>query len=277
MLELLYDQHLHSSFSNDSHEDLRNYFEVANNLGIKYVITTEHCDFASSVDNTDWMPDFDKLIAYQKVLAKEYPNITPLLGLELGYRKDYLKEMNEISHKYDFDLIQLSIHDGPKGDYYFTSTFEHDPVGMMHYYFDAMVEALQTFTNFDVLSHIDFGFKTIVKINPNYKFSLFENRLKEVFNILARLDKPLEINCKVMESLNNDYMNNDSSYHYDDHLRYLLKVYKECGGKKLTLSSDAHKTSKYRLDFDKHMAVIKEMGFDKLSYFIKRKEYYYDI
>ena len=277
MIKILYDQHIHSSFSNDSHEDLRNYYENAKEQGIEYVITTEHCDFLSSVDNTDWMPDFDKLISYQKELDKDYPMVKSLLGLELGYKKDYLKEMNEISHKYNFDLIQLSIHDGPKGDYYFTSTFERDPIGMMHYYFDAMVEALNSFSNFDVLSHIDFGFKTIVKINPNYKFSLFEERIREVLKILISLDKTLEINSKVLELLNNEYMKNDKNYQYDDHLRYLLSIYKECGGKKLTLSSDAHKVSKYKLDFDRHIGVIKEMGFNKLSYFIKRKEYFYNI
>ena len=185
--------------------------------------------------------------------------------------------MVEISTKYDFDLIQLSIHDGPKGDYYFKSTFEKDIVGTLNFYFDTMIEALTTFSNFDVLSHIDFGFKTVVQINPSYKLSMFEDKVKEVLKILVKLNKPLEINSKVMESLNKDYMEKDPTYHYDDHLRYLLSLYKECGGKKLTLSSDAHKTSKYRLDFDKHIETIKEMGFDKLSYFIKRKEYFYNI
>ena len=276
-MELLHDQHMHSSFSKDSHEDLRNFYIKAEKLGIKYVMTCEHYDFATSVDGTSWTADFNELINYQKELVKEFPNITPLLGLELGYRKDYFKEMVEISNKYDYDLIQLSIHDGIKGDYYFEKTFEKDVIGVMNYYFDTMVEALTTFTNFDVLSHIDFGFKTIVKIDPKYKLSMFEDRVKQVLKILVKLNKPLEINSKVMESLNNDYGNSDPNYHYDDYLRYLLKVYKDCGGKKLTLSSDAHQVSKYRLDFDKHIKTIKEMGFDKLSYFIKRKEYFYNI
>ena len=277
MKEILHDQHIHSSFSKDSQEDLRNYYLQASKLGIKYVMTAEHYDFETSVDGTDWTADYDELIKYQMELKKEFPQITPLLGLELGYKNDHFKDMVEISNKYDFDLIQLSIHDGPKGDYYFTSTFENDVIGTMNFYFDTMVEALNKFTNFDVLSHIDFGFKTIVQINSSYKLSMFEDRIREVLSILVKLDKPLEINSKVLELLNNEYLKSDSNYHYDDHLRYLLSIYKECGGKKLTLSSDAHTAIKYRLDFDKHMATIKEMGFSKLSYFIKRKEYYYDL
>ena len=74
--------------------------------------------------------------------------------------------------------------------------------------------------------------------------------------MLVKLDKPLEVNSKVNEVLNNIYIENDPNYHYDDHLRYLLSLYKECGGTKLTLSSDAHKAYKYRLDFDKHIKTI---------------------
>ena len=277
MIKVLHDQHLHSSFSNDSEEDLRNYYIEAKKIGAQYVITTEHYDFATTVDGTTWSVDYDNLIKYQKELQKEFPTITPLLGLELGYRKEYLKEMNEISNKYDFDLIQLSIHDGQRGDYYFKSTFIDDIEGTMNLYFDAMVEAMKTFKNFDVLSHIDFGFKTIVQINNKYKLNMFEDRIREVLTLLVKLGKPLEINGKVMEVLNEEYLKSDSTYRYDDHLRYLLSIYKECGGEKLTLSSDGHKASKYRLDFDRHMATIKEMGFTKLSYFIKRKEYFYDL
>lgn len=277
MIKVLHDQHLHSSFSNDSEEDLRNYYIEAKKIGAQYVITTEHYDFATTVDGTTWSVDYDNLIKYQKELQKEFPTITPLLGLELGYRKEYLKEMNEISNKYDFDLIQLSIHDGQRGDYYFKSTFIDDIEGTMNLYFDTMVEAMKTFKNFDVLSHIDFGFKTIVQINNKYKLNMFEDRIREVLTLLVKLGKPLEINGKVMEVLNEEYLKSDSTYRYDDHLRYLLSIYKECGGEKLTLSSDGHKASKYRLDFDRHMATIKEMGFTKLSYFIKKKEYFYDL
>ena len=87
MKNLYFDQHIHSSFSNDSHEDLKKYFIEAAKLNIPYVMTCEHLDYAT-FDGTNWIPDFDNLIKYQKELKKEYPNITPLLGLELGYKKE---------------------------------------------------------------------------------------------------------------------------------------------------------------------------------------------
>lgn len=270
---MLHDQHMHSSYSRDSEEDLRNYFIEAEKLKIKYVLTCEHYDFATTVDGTTWDVDYDKLLDEHQKLKKEFPDITPLLGLELGYRKDYFNEMIEIANKYDYDLIQLSIHDSGKGDYYFKETFINDIDNTMNEYFDLMEEAINSFDNYDVLSHIDFGFKTVVMINPSYKFNYFEDRIIRIFKLIIKKNKALEINSKVMKTINEIYLVNDKNYKYDDHLRYLLKLYKANGGKKLTLSSDAHNKESYRLDFDKHIEVIKEIGFDELSYFIKRKEY----
>ena len=54
------------------------------------------------------------------------------------------------------------------------------------------------------------------------------------------------------------------------------KLYKECGGTKLTLSSDAHFLAQqedyYNLQED-FIKVIKEAGFNELYYFIKRKQH----
>ena len=135
---MLHDQHMHSSYSRDSEEKLRNYFIEANKLGIKYVLTCEHYDFDTTVDGTTWDVDYDSLLKEHQLLKKEFPNITPLLGLELGYRKDYFNEMVEIADKYDYDLIQLSIHDSGEGDYYFKETFEPGIDKIMNQYFDTI-------------------------------------------------------------------------------------------------------------------------------------------
>lgn len=274
---MLHDQHMHSSYSKDSTEKLRNYFVEAQKQGIKYVLTCEHYDFATTVDGTTWDVDYDALILEHQSLQKEFPEITPLLGLELGYRKDYFNEMVDIASKYDYDLIQLSIHDSGEGDYYFVETFEPGIDKIMNQYFDLMEEAINSFDNYEVLSHIDFGFKTVLMIDPNYQFSRYEERIKKIFKLIIKNNKALEINSKVLSTINKIYSKNKTNYQYDDHLKYILNLYKECGGKKLTLSSDAHSVDRYRLDFDKHINVIKELGFTELSYYIKRKEYLYKI
>ena len=58
-------------------------------------------------------------------------------------------------------------------------------------------------------------------------------------------------------------------------------IINDCGNGQFELYNTSTKQilakSNNPLDFDKHIAVIKEMGFDELIYFIKRKEYIYKI
>lgn len=256
-----YDQHIHSSFSNDSKEDLENYYKKAILNGIKYVITCEHYDPNTVDDGTTWSCDYEKLISLQTKLKEKYPQITPLLGCELGYRSEYLDEMIEYKNKYDFDLIQYSCHDDGKIGFFFKEYYKEDPVKSCNYYFDKVYESVCAYNDYDVLSHIDFGFKTAYLVDNNLKLKDFETKVIKILKKIIKENKALEINTKVQESINGI-----------ENVKYLLSLYKSLGGEKLTLSSDAHDETRYMSSFDTYIKLIKECGFEYLSYFIKRKE-----
>ena len=86
-----YDQHIHSSFSKDSEEDLENYFIKAKENGIEYVITCEHFDPHTSVDGTSWDADYDALIAYQKKLKKKLSGGHKTVRTKAGGKKSFHK------------------------------------------------------------------------------------------------------------------------------------------------------------------------------------------
>ena len=79
--------------------------------------------------------------------------------------------------------------------------------------------------------------------------------------LLIEKNKAFEINTKVQEVI----FDIDKDNH---HIEYLLKTYKDLGGSKITLSSDAHKKERYRSLFLKYMKIIKDNGFNELSYFV---------
>ena len=88
---ILHDQHVHSQYSEDSEALLDEYYEFAKKLGCKYFVTTEHIDFMPAYSDHDWICDFDLL---KKHLDKLNQDGGPkcLLGIEMGYRKDYLNQ-----------------------------------------------------------------------------------------------------------------------------------------------------------------------------------------
>ena len=265
---MLHDQHCHSVYSKDSKEDLENYFLIACKYQVKYLVTTEHIEFNSVCDHQDWTVDFPHLIKELQNNHQKYPSITPLLGVEIGYRKDHLLEMKKLIQSEPFDVVNMSIHDNGVYDYYFQDMYQEIGVNnMLQIYFNNIIDALDNFDDFDVLSHFDYGFKTAFLVNNDLKITSYEQITRMIFKKLIKLNKALEINLKVQLTINDD-----------NHLKTILRWYKEEGGKKLTLSSDAHKKEAYDNYYiiqKKYTDLIKEAGFNYLCYFIKRVEHHY--
>ena len=245
---ILHDQHVHSMYSADSDEKLVNYLDVAFKMGCKYFVTTEHFDLDLVEFHENWIADYKKLNEELNLLKEKYPNIEMLLGIEVGYRKDKLDFINKKLDSFDFDVINLSIHDAKFADFYWYKYFEqYGEEYLMKTYFEIMIEATSNFTRYNVLSHIDYAFKTIYEKDSSSKISKYEEYLKEVFKNLVKNNKALEINTKVQEVINDD-----------NHVKYLLNLYKKMGGTKVTLSSDAHSAKRYKSSFDYYKNIIKD-------------------
>lgn len=262
---ILHDQHMHSHYSEDSKEDLKNYLDLALKAGVSYFLTCEHVDFCPPSFSYSWIADFKGLREEVNSLKESYPSIKFLYGIELGYRLDHLDDMNKILADNKFDLVQLSCHDDGKHDYYLKDAFTNLPDDL-NKYFDKVYEMLCNFTNFDVVSHFDYGFKTVRLMDNSIDIKDYEDKIIKIFKKIIEINKPLEINAKVQDAINDD-----------EYLKYILYLYYSLGGRKLTLSSDAHRKEHYRLNFDKYIKMIKDAHFTYLCYFIDRKEYHFDL
>ena len=261
----LHDQHIHTIYSADSMASLEEYYQLAQQLGCKYFVTTEHVDLDIAGKGVDWLADFS-------ALKKHLDNISlpngpiPLLGIELGYRNDLIPRFQKIFEDNQFDIINLSVHDNGKFEYYFIEAFEE--LGLkktMQVYYEQILDAVTTIDKFNVLSHIDYGFKTALKIDKNYDFFSDKELLERILTKLINKGKALEVNVKVQR------------YMTKEHLRELLNFYKSLGGTKVTLSSDSHKVETYLNYFDEYKEIIKSCGFNYLCYYIKQIEYHFDI
>lgn len=262
---VLHDQHVHCLYSQDSNQPLRPYIEQAILAKCAYFVTTDHVDIGFPLGE-DWLVDFDAYFKKMNQLQKMYPQIQILKGIELGYMRTHLIQMKSICECYPFDLINLSIHNAPHIDFYKGYYFKkYGIVETLDLYFNLIIEALNEWDHFQVLSHVDYGFKTAYLIDSNLKIADFEPKLIEIFKLLIKKGKALELNTKVQ------------SFLPLEHTTYLLKLYYQMGGRKLTLSSDAHEVTHYRYQFDKYLKIIKEVGFTHLCYYVRQKEWLYAI
>lgn len=270
MINKLHDQHLHSCYSLDSKEDITNYVSLSEKQNCSYFLTTEHIEFDSAYNHKDWTVDFPSLIKNLDEITNINKKIKPLLGVEIGYRKDKLDKIKDLINSYKFDVINMSIHDNGIYDYYIQKDYIDIGIDkMLDIYFKNALDGVKTFQNYDVLSHIDYAFKTAYLIDNSLDIRNYESYLVDIFNEVVKNNKTLEINFKVQRTINDE-----------NHLINLLHIYKKCGGKKITFSSDAHYLSQledYYNEQNKYFEIIKNAGFGELSYFVKRKEYKFKI
>lgn len=259
-MKKIYDQHVHSYYSFDSEQSIEKYLSKAQELGLEYFILTDHCDLNYLDKGKDIFFDIKKQQEELDKLQTLYPNIKILKGIEIGYKPNQSKRINQIIKDYDFDLINLSLHESDGIDYYFKEEFQKRGIKeTLDIYFNRELEAVTDFDDYDVFCHLDYGFKTAYLTDPSITIKDYEDIITRIMKVLINKEKALEINIKVQEVLP------------ETHTQYLLELYKRLGGKYLTLSSDAHTVDKYYEGFDKYLKLIKESGFDSLTCYVKRK------
>ena len=259
---IIHDQHVHSYYSFDSEQPIEEYLAKAKELGLDYFVLTDHCDLNYLDQHKDLFFDIDKQFKELESLQSKYPNLKILKGIEIGYKPNEINRIKEIINNHHFDLINFSLHESDKIDYYFIEEFKKYGIDeTLKLYFKRELEAVNSFNDYEVFCHLDYGFKTAFLIDKNLSIQKYENELSNIMKILIKHGKSLEINLKVQEVLP------------IEHTRYILNLYKSLGGKYLTLSSDAHELNKYRYNFDKYIKLIKEAGFDNLVYYINREKH----
>lgn len=258
----IYDQHVHSYYSFDSEQVIDEYIKKALENGLSHFVLTDHID----LNYLSTGKDLNFNIADQhKELAKlqsKYPQIHILNGIEIGYVKTEIDRINKILNSNSFDLINFSIHEDGEIDFYYQDKFvELGVENVLNRYFDKITEALNANIDFDVLCHFDFGFKTAYLFDKTQKLNSYENKVVPILKKIIELDKCLEINIKVQ------------SFITDEHTEYILNLYKQLGGKNITLSSDAHKADVFYEGFPHYLSLIKKAGFDHINYFVNRTRF----
>lgn len=264
----IHDQHVHTEYSPDSSQKIIPYIEKAISLGCKYFIVTDHMDFDFLAKGEDWHADYDKQAIELNTLKEIYKDkIEIMQGVEIGYKKKAIQGFKDLVNSHDFNIVNISIHDHDGINFYYGEEFvKYGLKDTINLYFDLYIEALQTDLDFDVVCHIDYGFKSAHFADPSIHISEYDDRITKILSLIIQRDKVLEVNTKVQEGINDD-----------SNIIYILKKYYEMGGRNLSVSSDAHDLDRYYSNLDKYIQIAKEIGFDHLCYFVKRKRYEYKI
>ena len=231
----MFDQHVHSSFSFDSNEDLENYINVSNNSDI---ITTEHLDFENPIINyKDSSIDYLKYVGQIKNLNKKYSNKF-FLGIEIGYTPNSEKRIEDFLKDKNFNLKLLSIHQNGNYDYMCVNKKLISLEVLIQEYFEQMIQALESSIEFNVLAHFEYGLR-MIDISVTDFDNLASVFLNKIIELIVKKEIAFEVNTKSMYK-----------YKKENLYSYMIEKYLRKGGKFFTLGSDAHNIKDYAYKFD---------------------------
>ena len=231
----MFDQHVHSSFSFDSNEDLENYINVSNNSDI---ITTEHLDFENPIINyKDSSIDYLKYVGQIKNLNKKYSNKF-FLGIEIGYTPNSEKRIEDFLKDKNFNLKLLSIHQNGNYDYMCVNKKLISLEVLIQEYFEQMIQALESSIEFNVLAHFEYGLR-MIDISVTDFDNLTSVFLNKIIELIVKKEIAFEVNTKSMYKYKKENLYN-----------YMIEKYIKKGGRLFTLGSDAHNIKEYAYKFD---------------------------
>ena len=268
---MLADYHIHTEFSDDSREPMQNQIERAIELGLDEICFTDHIDYGIKKDweegnivfrggdgmssdpsqmdpcaNVNYPEYFGKLLRMKEIYKGK---ITIKQGLEFGIQTITVDQYEKLFDRYkdQLDFILLSMHQVNNLEFW-TQDFQRGKTQKEYNeeYYREIYEVQKVFKHYSVLAHLDLLVR--YDLQGIYPFENVKDMIAEILKLAIADGKGIEVNT--------------SSWHYGladtQPSRAILKLYKDLGGKIVTIGSDAHNT-KFLADHLKDaMQILKE-------------------
>ena len=152
---MIWDTHMHTSFSGDSDASPESMAENAVLRGLEGICITDHLDI-DYPDNPDlFLLDTDAYEPAIRRLQESFHNKLPIrFGIELGLQPHLAQTHHDILAAHDFDFVIGSSHVVHGADPYFPAYYEgRDEQDAYLEYFLSIPENIRAFDEFDVYGH----------------------------------------------------------------------------------------------------------------------------
>lgn len=263
----LCDIHSHTKVSHDSTAELSDMARAAISAGLRELCVTDHHDLLDFDGRP--APPFDWPAAkaqYRAVKAQLGDKLALRLGLELGsapYDPQAARAvLAQGGEELDFVLGSLHNWIGTQGgrDLYF-SDYGKTP-GLARKAVESTLAHTWTLVKecpdcYDSLAHIVYPLRYIHRDGIELSLADYEDQVRAIFTQVAKTDHAMEVNvCRG---------------HDLDCWPPILRWFKECGGKLVTVGADAHRPDQVARGIPEALQMLQAAGFDCVTTFAGRK------
>lgn len=259
---MIWDAHMHSSFSGDSDSAPEEMIRSAINKGLPGICFTDHLDFDYLQDPELFLLDIPSYKERILQLQQEYEDIFSInFGIELGLQPHLADKNNAIIQAHDFDFVIGSSHVCDTLDPYYPDFYEgRSEEAAYRRYFESILENIQAEVDFDVYGHLDY----VVRYGPNqnkfYSYEKYAEIIDEILKSLIKREKGIELNTG---ALSKELQDTNPTFE-------VVKRYRELGGEIITVGADAHVPENIAGGFDKVPDILKNAGFEYYTVFTAR-------
>lgn len=260
---ILYDYHLHSSFSGDSDAPPEEMAKRAAALGLKGLCFTEHEDIDAPGD-IDFSVDFNGYFSRMRSLQAQFEGKLRIgIGMEFGIMAHLPGALKSLLEKWPFDFVIASLHFVDGKDPYYPEFFKgRSERECYEQFFRAQYETLKSFppASFDTLGHMDYVVRYGPSRNQNYSYEAYADSIDPILRYLIENGKCLEVNTGGLKY----------GLGEPNPCTGVLRRYRKLGGELITIGSDAHEPRHLCYGFDHAAALLKSLGFRYYAVFSRR-------
>ena len=264
-----FDFHVHTNVSPDSNAPIADVVQTAIEKGLSGVCFTDHCDLIDGEvpgrpvpeSYTRWMKSHAEIEAAR---AKWGGQIEILHGMELGEIVQAPEAAARAAETPGLDFILGSVHavTGWK-DFYFLDYTDHDTCRKLaDLYLDDHIRMAEL-NLMDAVGHIGYFNRYMTQAGLYVDMMDYEEKLRHVFQILARNGRGIEINTSGLRR--------NPGPHFLIPDLPALKLFRECGGEIVTTGSDAHMATHVGCHLAEAEQLLRAADFQYMTIFRDRK------
>ena len=276
---MLADYHVHTEYSDDSVYPMENVVTDAIALGLNEICFTDHVDYGVKDDwgsgqairyHGGWpltnvhYPKYAEEIKKMQSLYGD--KIAIRMGLEFGVQTHTIPEFRALFSKYPFDFIILSIHQVENLEFW-TQDFQQGKTQQEYNerYYEEMLAVVQQYKEYSVLGHVDL----ITRYDKNgvYPFKNVKPLIEKILRTAISDGKGIEFNTSYHR-----YGLSDTTPSTD-----ILKLYRELGGKIITIGSDSHKPEHLGAYIKEAKELLKGLGYTQFCTYKNMSPIFHDL
>lgn len=265
----LIDMHTHSDNSPDGVHSPMYMCEHAVASGLRALAITDHCEIDKFAEQKYASTVFHSYFECAKARNAFEGQLLVLIGLEIGQPLFNTELCKRLLKKYPYDFVLGSVHT-PRGFTQDIKEIEYDKLDVYKFmddYFDELTDVAK-WDGCDALAHITCPMRRIQgKYHIEFDYSRVQESLDRLLLTIIENNKALEINTSGLRQDIGLMMPEEK----------IVKRYHELGGKYVTIGSDSHTAYDVGAGIKTAMQMVKECGFDKITFYVSRQAMQIDI